>query len=99
MGAVSIQSPAHQAIVDAHTDADAGVYLTDLFHGQHIADRIHSRTAIGRVYHHAHKAKFCQLKDLFFWKFLVFVPFYHPRQAFVAGEVAGGLLNHQMFFG
>ncbi len=98
MRPIGIDPPANQAVVDTHAHAHAGVDLTDLLHRQHIADRIHPRTAISRINHHPHKTQVRQLFHLLPRKLLMLVPLDNSGQAFAARKIPRRLLDHFMFF-
>ena len=98
LGAIGLQTPAHQAVVDRDADGGGGVDFGELLHGEDVAHRIHAASAIFGVDHHAHEAQFTELAHLVGGKALFVVPVDDAGLEDIVGEVAGGVAHGTLLF-
>ena len=96
---VGLQPVANERIVDRHQHRGRIVDLTEFFHRQHIAHRIHAAAAVFWIDHHTEETEFAEFFNLFGGKLHIAVAFDHAGQEFGLGEFAGGIAHGQLFFG
>jgi hypothetical protein len=97
--AEGLQAPGHQAVVHRHDHRAGTVHLGQLLHDQHVAQRVHAPAAPLGIDHHAEEAEFAHAPDLFGRVGHGRIALDHAGLEFVLGEIARGLLDHEVFLG